>query len=253
MHFRHRSCETYDNSWHHEVVMSRTPNALFRCTGKQQNTADDAWYFATAFGKNLWMGVWGWEPRSRKTQEGCGILRLLETQGRKRNPNPNCLVRVFSGGVGVFHVNEWGPKSSVCPSKPGKSTFWGGISRDFAPEKVWEKKFVFDSRPLETPSMYFRECHWMCIPTIPFEPEVLPLPMSNSSDIGISNFAKFADKSRCVSAEISKSPVRMTDYHDRFKRTFSGVDAFFYCCRLQILGNLPGNNEPKTARLGSPF
>ena len=29
-------------------------------------------------------------------------------------------------------MNGWGPKSSVCPSKPGKSNFFGGISRDFA-------------------------------------------------------------------------------------------------------------------------
>ena len=26
----------------------------------------------------------------------------------------------------------WGPKSSVCPSKPRESNFFGGISRDFA-------------------------------------------------------------------------------------------------------------------------
>ena len=52
--------------------------------------------------------------------------------------------RYFSVGVGVFHVNGWGPKSSICPSKPGKSNFFGGISRDFAGIsrrcwKVWEK------------------------------------------------------------------------------------------------------------------
>ena len=28
-------------------------------------------------------------------------------------------------------MNGWGPKSSVCPSKPGKSNFFGGISWDF--------------------------------------------------------------------------------------------------------------------------
>ena len=61
------------------------------------------------------------------------ILReVFLCQGRKRNPNPNFLVRIFSGRVGVFHVNGWGPKSSVCPSKPGKSNFFSGISRDFA-------------------------------------------------------------------------------------------------------------------------
>ena len=29
-------------------------------------------------------------------------------------------------------MNGWGPKSSVCPSKPRESNFFGGISRDFA-------------------------------------------------------------------------------------------------------------------------
>ena len=53
-------------------------------------------------------------------------------QGGKRNPNPNFSVRILSGGVAVFHVNGWGPKSSIRPSKPGKSNFLGGISRDFA-------------------------------------------------------------------------------------------------------------------------
>ena len=51
---------------------------------------------------------------------------------RKKSTNPNFRVWIFSGGVGVFHVKGWGPKSSACPSKPGKSNFFGGISRDFA-------------------------------------------------------------------------------------------------------------------------
>ena len=29
-------------------------------------------------------------------------------------------------------MKGWGPKSSICPSKPGKSNFFGGISRHFA-------------------------------------------------------------------------------------------------------------------------
>ena len=75
-------------------------------------------------------------------------------QGGKRNPNPNFLVRIFFSGVGVFHVKGWGPKSSIRPSKPGKSNFLGGISRDFAgisrgaPEKFEKKKFGFNFRPL---------------------------------------------------------------------------------------------------------
>ena len=53
-------------------------------------------------------------------------------QGRKRNPNLNFLVRISSGGVGVFHVKGWGPKSSVCPSKPRETKLFGGIFRDLA-------------------------------------------------------------------------------------------------------------------------
>ena len=73
-------------------------------------------------------------------------------QGGKRNPNPNFLVRIFSSGVGVFHVNGWGPKSSIRPSKPGKSNFFGrdipGFCRDIpgVPEKFEKKRFVFNFR-----------------------------------------------------------------------------------------------------------
>ena len=36
------------------------------------------------------------------------------------------------GGVGVFHVKGWGPKSSVCPLKPRNTKqMFGGISRNF--------------------------------------------------------------------------------------------------------------------------
>ena len=67
-------------------------------------------------------------------------------QGRKRNPNPNFLVRISSGGVGVFRANGWGPKSSVCRSKPRETKLLGGLSRDFCrdipelPEKFEKKK-----------------------------------------------------------------------------------------------------------------
>ena len=63
--------------------------------------------------------------------------------------HPNFLVRIFSSGVGVFHVNGWGPKSLICPSKPGRSNFLGGISRDFAgisrwcPQKFEKKRVCF--------------------------------------------------------------------------------------------------------------
>ena len=78
-------------------------------------------------------------------------------QARKKSANPNFWVRIFSGRVGVFHVKGSGPKSSVCPSKTGKSDFFGGTSRDFArisqncPKSLREtKKFVFSFWPLIT-------------------------------------------------------------------------------------------------------
>ena len=39
-------------------------------------------------------------------------------QARKKSTNPNFWVRMSSGGVGVFHVNGWGAKSSVCLGGP---------------------------------------------------------------------------------------------------------------------------------------
>ena len=56
--------------------------------------------------------------------------------------------------MGAFHVKGWGPKSSVCPSKPRESNFCGGnipgFCRDFpeAPEKFEKKKFGFNFWPL---------------------------------------------------------------------------------------------------------
>ena len=49
---------------------------------------------------------------------------------KTRNPNPNFLVWNFPVGWGVFHVNGWGPKSSLCPSKHRETKLLGGISRD---------------------------------------------------------------------------------------------------------------------------
>ena len=68
-----------------------------------------------------------------------------KVQARKRNPNPNFWVRISSGGVGVLHVKGWGPKSSVCPSKPGKPNFFGRIllGQPGGARKVLEKKVRF--------------------------------------------------------------------------------------------------------------
>ena len=64
-------------------------------------------------------------------------------------PKPKLFGRISSGGVGVFDVKGWGPKGSVCASKPRDTKLFGGISQDFArdirkvPEK-FEKKNVFN-------------------------------------------------------------------------------------------------------------
>ena len=82
--------------------------------------------------------------------EGCffsSLSFLLQIQAsKKRSTNPNVWVRISSEGVGVFHVNGWGPKSSVCPSKLRESQLLGGICQDFCrdipgwPEKFKKKK-----------------------------------------------------------------------------------------------------------------
>ena len=53
--------------------------------------------------------------------QGKGPFRF--NQPSKRSTNSNFWLRIPSGGVGVFHVNGWGPKSSACPQNPGKQTF----------------------------------------------------------------------------------------------------------------------------------
>ena len=96
------------------------------------------WFFFIGFFLSIFKGSGILGPKdtksstiSRKHPSRDAIV-LVQNQARKRNPNLNFLVRIFSGGVGVFHPKGWGPKRSVCPSKPGKSNFFGGISRDFA-------------------------------------------------------------------------------------------------------------------------
>ena len=50
-------------------------------------------------------------------------------QAQEKSTNPNFWVWIFSSGLPLEGV---GPKSSVCPSKAGKSNYLGGICRDFA-------------------------------------------------------------------------------------------------------------------------
>ena len=39
------------------------------------------------------------------------VCKSANTQVSKRNSDPNFLVRISSGGVGVFHVKGWGPNT----------------------------------------------------------------------------------------------------------------------------------------------
>ena len=63
-------------------------------------------------------------------QKGVFGVSVSSLREEKRNPDPNFAVRISSGGVGVFHVKGWGPKSWVCPSKPRETKLFGGICRD---------------------------------------------------------------------------------------------------------------------------
>ena len=78
------------------------------------------------------------------------ILSGAIFQARNRNPNPNFLVRISSGGVEAFHVKGWGPKSSVSTPKPTETKLFGWICRDLAgisrgrPKKLEKKKFGFN-------------------------------------------------------------------------------------------------------------
>ena len=87
---------------------------------------------------------------------------------RKKSTNPNFWVWISSGGVGVFDVKGWGPKSSACPSKPRELRLFGGMSRDFCwgiPEgarKVWEEKvcvqFSFPENRFPNRTLLFLNC-----------------------------------------------------------------------------------------------
>ena len=60
------------------------------------------------------------------------VCKSMQKSGTKNEPKPKLLSPdIFRWGRGLPREGV-GPKSSVCPSKPGKSNFFGGISRDFA-------------------------------------------------------------------------------------------------------------------------
>ena len=50
-------------------------------------------------------------------------LRWLAGAEVESRHKPKLFGRISSGGLRVSHVKGWGPKSSVCPSKPRKPNF----------------------------------------------------------------------------------------------------------------------------------
>ena len=76
----------------------------------------------------------------------CRLCAHLLVSGRKKNPNPNFLVRIFSSGVGVFHVNGVGAKKFDTSLETREIKLFGwdipGFCRDIpeVPEKFEKKK-----------------------------------------------------------------------------------------------------------------
>ena len=91
---------------------------------------------------------------------------MLLGQGRKRNPNPNFLAWISSGGVGGLRREGVGGQKCGIFSRPRETKLFGGISLDFCrdilrtPEKFEKKMFVFNSRPLlRVPNLHQEERH----------------------------------------------------------------------------------------------
>ena len=64
---------------------------------------------------------------SPKDESEIAVPVLSSIQGRKRNPNLNFLVRISSGGVGVFQVQGWGQEVRYVLRNPLKPNFWADI------------------------------------------------------------------------------------------------------------------------------
>ena len=68
----------------------------------------------------------GWPSNPKPHHSSLSAPLVLDSQVRKRSTNSNFC------WVGVFHANGWGPKSSVCPSKPRETKLWAGYPGSFA-------------------------------------------------------------------------------------------------------------------------
>ena len=114
-------------------------------------TDGDTGHLGARNSRKRWAHESAHDPQSthKSVHDGAHSCSLsLFSQGRKRNPNPNFLIRISLGGVGV--LKEWRPKSSVCPSKPRETKLFRAISRDFfrdipeLPKRFEKERFVLN-------------------------------------------------------------------------------------------------------------
>ena len=111
------------------------------------------------FGKDFYMkgnSVKRSRPFSEPSDSENRILAVLipfpKIREEKGTPNLNFLVRIFSSGVGVFHMSGWGAKKFDMSLETREIKLFGrdipGFCRDIpeGPEKFEKKKFVFNFR-----------------------------------------------------------------------------------------------------------
>ena len=98
------------------------------------------------------------------------MVREGKNSGKKKEHKPKLLgPDIFQWGGGL-PLEGVGPKSSVRASKPGKSNFLGGTSRDFAgisrrcPKSLEKKQSVFDSWPLKSELFKARPVQFGALP-----------------------------------------------------------------------------------------
>ena len=125
------------------------------------------------------IGCWGhgfFTSTSSPKSVQKSVQKFVKNQARKKHPNLNFCVQIFSGGVGVFHVKGGGQKVRYVLETQGIKFFWRdipGFCRDIpeTPEK-FEKKNVWVQflaptkiNPKIHPGLSFCSCDcpdWFC-------------------------------------------------------------------------------------------